>query len=57
MSRKHTGTGLGLPLSKQLAELHGGSLVLESTLNMGTTVTVTLPPERLAGQNSAIAAA
>ena len=57
MSRKHTGTGLGLPLSKQLAELHGGSLILESVPNMGTTVTVTLPPERLAGQNSAIAAA
>ena len=57
MSRKHTGTGLGLPLSKQLAELHGGSLALESTLNMGTTVTVTLPSSRLVGQDRAIAAA
>ncbi len=47
MARQHTGTGLGLPLSKQLAEAHGGSLVLESTVNVGTTVTVTLPAERL----------
>lgn len=57
MSRKHTGTGLGLPLSKQLAELHGGTLVLESTLDVGTTVTLTLPRERLVGLDSAIAAA
>jgi len=57
MSRKHLGTGLGLPLSKQLAELHGGSLALESTLHVGTTVTVTLPPERLMAQESSIAAA
>lgn len=57
MSRKHTGTGLGLPLSKQLAELHGGSLMLESTVDVGTTVTVTLPRERLVSQDSAIAAA
>jgi signal transduction histidine kinase len=57
MSRKHTGTGLGLPLSKQLVELHGGSLVLESRLDQGTTVTVTLPPERLIAGAGAIAAA
>ena len=57
MSRKHQGTGLGLPLSKQLAELHGGSLVLESTVNIGTTVTVTLPAERLIDRDAASAAA
>jgi signal transduction histidine kinase len=57
MSRHHSGTGLGLPLSKQLAEAHGGSLVLESTLHVGTTVTVTLPPERLIRPNAASAAA
>ena len=46
-SRKHHGTGLGLPLAKSLAELHGGRLYLESTPGVGTTVTVTLPPERV----------
>jgi signal transduction histidine kinase len=45
--RKHNGTGLGLPLSRQLAQLHGGDLTLESVVTKGTTVTVTLPPSRL----------
>jgi signal transduction histidine kinase len=47
LGRKYEGTGLGLPLSKRLVELHGGTLVIESTLGIGTTVFVTLPPERL----------
>jgi signal transduction histidine kinase len=37
------GSGLGLPLSKRLVELHGGSLALESEPGRGTRVTVTLP--------------
>ena len=37
------GTGLGLPLTKQLAELHGGRLELESQPGRGTTVTILLP--------------
>ena len=45
-SRKYTGTGLGLPLSKTFTELHGGTLELTSTLGVGTVVTVTFPPER-----------
>ena len=47
VSRKHEGTGLGLPLAKQLAELHGGSFAIESAVGTGTTVTIVLPPERL----------
>jgi signal transduction histidine kinase len=43
LQRTHEGTGLGLPLAKTLAELHGGSLELESELGVGTTVTVYLP--------------
>jgi two-component system cell cycle sensor histidine kinase PleC len=43
----HTNAGLGLPLAKLLTELHGGGLLLESRPNFGTTVTVTLPPERV----------
>ncbi len=44
--RKHEGTGLGLPLAKQLVELHGGTFAIESKVNIGTTVTIVLPRER-----------
>ena len=57
MARKHDGTGLGLPLSKQFVELHGGSLVLESTLHVGTLVTITLPESRVVPAQKHIAAA
>ena len=37
------GLGLGLAIAKKLAELHGGSLTIESRLGEGATVTVALP--------------
>ena len=43
---ENSGTGLGLPIAKALAELHGGSLDLASTVGVGTTVTLRLPAER-----------
>jgi signal transduction histidine kinase len=45
-TRGHQGTGLGLPLAKNLTELHGGKLTLESEIGVGTTVIVHFPPER-----------
>ncbi len=47
LTRKHEGTGLGLPLCKTLAELHGGALAIESEVGRGTAVTVTLPRDRI----------
>jgi PAS domain S-box-containing protein len=46
-TRRHEGTGLGLPLARRLAALHGGSLGIQSEKGAGTTVTVTLPVTRV----------
>jgi two-component system cell cycle sensor histidine kinase PleC len=46
-SFKGQGTGLGLPLAKAMAELHNGSLRLDSREGLGTTATLSFPPERL----------
>lgn len=40
------GTGLGVPLTKSLAKLHGGNLEIESEIGKGTTVIVSFPAER-----------
>ncbi|WP_169569115.1 PAS-domain containing protein [Sneathiella limimaris] len=47
-NRKYQGTGLGLPLSKNLMELHGGSLHIDSQFGSGTTVTIRIPGKRVA---------
>jgi signal transduction histidine kinase len=47
LSRQYEGTGLGLPLTEALVELHGGSLDLQSEVGVGTTVTVRFPAERI----------
>ncbi|MBF0249787.1 MAG: PAS domain S-box protein [Alphaproteobacteria bacterium] len=46
LARKYEGTGLGLPLTKSLVELHGGVLEIRSALGRGTTVTVRFPADR-----------
>ncbi len=40
------GTGLGLPLSRSLAELLGGALTVESVPGQGSVFTLSIPPER-----------
>ena len=42
-SRRHEGAGLGLPIAKELADAHGGTLEIESASGSGTTVTLRLP--------------
>jgi two-component system sensor histidine kinase/response regulator len=41
--REYEGTGLGLALTQQLVEMHGGWIECESTVNVGTVFTVKLP--------------
>ncbi len=46
MGREIRGNGLGLFISKQITELHGGSMAVFSKEGMGTTFTVELPRDR-----------
>ena len=41
------GTGLGLPIAKNLVELHGGTFTLKSKVRIGTELIATFPPERV----------
>lgn len=41
--RQGSGTGLGMPISKNLVEAHGGKIWFESVVNQGTTFHVSLP--------------
>jgi signal transduction histidine kinase len=46
-TKRYEGTGLGVPLAMAMAKLHGGSLMFDSWPGVGTTVTLTLPAERV----------
>ncbi len=58
LTRRHEGTGLGLALTKRLAELHGGTVSVESEENQGSRFRVWLPLTELRTQkedNAALA--
>jgi signal transduction histidine kinase len=46
-AKSYDGTGLGLPLARQLIELHGGRLEIQSEPEKGTKASITLPAARL----------
>ncbi len=57
LTNKRRGSGLGLPLSRNLVALLGGEFELESELGIGTTVTFTLPDRAEAAADFAAASA
>jgi signal transduction histidine kinase len=47
LARKYNGVGLGLPLTKRLVEMHGGTIEIASRPGQGTKVSFVIPEERL----------
>ena len=45
-ARNEAGTGLGLPIVKGLVEAMEGKIDIDSMIDVGTTITITLPPHR-----------
>jgi len=54
LSAHTNGTGLGLPLTMKLAELHGGTLTIKSTPGCGTSAIITLPASRVYAASSSV---
>src|SRR3546814_20366928 len=52
LSRKHAGTGLGLPLCRALIEVHDGTRRIESDLGTGPATISTLPDKRTTEHNA-----
>jgi signal transduction histidine kinase len=47
LTRQHGGIGLGLPIARALVRMHGGELTLVSKVDVGTTVEIRLPADRV----------
>jgi PAS domain S-box-containing protein len=52
IARRHEGTGLGLPITKNLVDLHDGELKITSVKDKGTEIAVVLPASRIVRQTS-----
>ncbi|MGB1287594.1 MAG: response regulator, partial [Aggregatilineales bacterium] len=50
LTRNAEGTGLGLPISKALAELQNGALIVESQINVGSVFSTLIPTQPLEGE-------
>ncbi len=48
---RHTGTGLGLPISSNIIEAHGGEIKVESTPGLGSTFKIILPITKVEKEN------
>lgn len=53
--RRYSGTGIGLALAKQITELHGGTIIVNSQVGVGSVFTVRLPLQRLTPHSAASA--
>ncbi len=54
LNRRHEGAGLGIPITKQLAEMHGGGLGIVSVPGQGTTISVRFPAERIVSDKTLV---
>lgn len=52
-SKRGGGTGLGLPIARQVIELHGGTIAVESVVGTGTVFRIRLPRRHQSGERSA----
>jgi signal transduction histidine kinase len=56
LTRKHAGSGLGLPLARAMTEMHGGSLAIASEAGHGTVVSLRFPAARVGTRPEAVIA-
>jgi len=54
LARQYEGTGLGLPLAQTFAELHGGTLTIESEVGKGTRIKVHFPRRRMVSEEASL---
>jgi signal transduction histidine kinase len=56
LKHEKEGTGLGLPICKRLAELHGAELIIDSEPGKGTAFRISFPASRCIARAEAVAA-